>query len=115
METKAAAQIERNKIEQMFDRAESKRDYPGSYFPAKIAAEKALKAWREKYPKAAALEAAKTLRYQAERLQSKAAGALTYDADGSLSSADQQRRHDEWMAEAQVKLDEAAKLQAENA
>jgi len=110
-----AAQTERNVIEQMFERAESKRDYPGNYFPAQIAAEKALKAWREKYPREAATEAVRRLRTQAERLQSKAVGALAYDSDGWLSPADQRNRHDRWMAEAQAKLDEAAKLEAENA
>ena len=115
MENNTAAQSERNRIEQMFDRAEDKRDYPGSYFPAKMAAEKALKAWREKYPRQAALEVVQRLRDQAERLRSKAVGALTYDSDGWLSKADQQKRHDDWMAEAQAKLDEAAKLEAENA
>ena len=109
------AQQERNEIERMFERAEDKRDYPGSYFPAKIKAEAALKAWREKYPREAATERAATLRYQAEALRSKALRALTYDADGSLSHEAQQKRHDGWMAEAQAKIAEAERLEAEHA
>jgi ribose 1,5-bisphosphokinase PhnN len=115
MEHNTAAQKERGEIEWMFDRAEAKRDYPGSYFPAKMKAEAALKAWREKYPREAALEVASRLRRQAESLKSKALGALVYDADGSLDAAHQQKRHDDWMAEAQTKLAEAEKLEAENA
>jgi hypothetical protein len=33
-----------------------------------------------------------------------------YDADGWLSAADQQARHDEWMAEAAKKRAEAAAI-----
>ena len=53
-----AAETERDRISSMFDRAEDLRDYPGDYFPARIKAKKALAAWREKYPEAAAAEAA---------------------------------------------------------
>lgn len=55
----------------MFDRAEDKRNYPGSYFPAKIAAQKALEAWMAKYPAAAQEEAdllaAKKAEYEARK------------------------------------------------
>lgn len=115
LEHNTEAQKERGEIEWMFDRAEAKRDYPGSYFPAKMKAEAALKAWREKWPREASREDARRLRRQAEHLKSKAMGARVYDADGSLSAAHQQKRHDDWMAEAETKLAEAEKLEAENA
>jgi hypothetical protein len=114
MENTAALQ-ERTRIEQMFDLAESKRNYPGAYFPAKAKAQAALKAWQEKHPREAALEHARRLREEAGHLRDKARGALAYDADGWLSREDQQKRHNELMDQCQTKLSEAEKIEAENA
>lgn len=52
----------------------------------------ALKAWREKYPAAAAREQVATLHSKADHHDSLAAGALVYDADGWLSTEEQERR-----------------------
>lgn len=41
-----------------FDRAERLRDWPGRYFPAKLAAEKKLKQWAETHPEELAKAAA---------------------------------------------------------
>jgi hypothetical protein len=59
-----------------------------------------LAAWRNKYPAEARAEDAAHLCSKADHQRELAAGALVYDCDGSISSEDQQRRHDECMAEA---------------
>jgi hypothetical protein len=83
METNTqAGRMERAEISRMFDAlvirrgrtariwdteaAERLRDYPGSYFPARMRAEAALKAWREKYPEAAAAEDSERVAYRAK-------------------------------------------------
>lgn len=43
-------QKERNEVSALFDKAESLRDYPGSYFPARAKARAAKAAWEAKYP-----------------------------------------------------------------
>lgn len=63
-------------------------------------ADRRLAAWRAKYPEAAAAERREKLLEQAEEQKRLAVGALTYDADGALSPAMQQERHDELMARA---------------
>lgn len=63
-------------------------------------ADKRLKVWREKYPHAAAKEKAELLLTKADREDSLASGALTYDADGWIGPEEQQRRHDEYKKEA---------------
>jgi hypothetical protein len=78
MDNNSTAQKERNAIEQAFDRAENKRDYPGSYFPALIAARKSLAAWREKWPAEAAAE-------DADAAERKAAAKARADADYASS------------------------------
>jgi hypothetical protein len=101
----------RQEIRYLFDRAEALRDYPGSYFPALNRARKALAEWRAQHPREAAMETAANLRAQADDLERKAQGALTYDADGWLSAADRQRRHDEWMTEAEENRSQAARIE----
>ena len=61
-------------------------------------AEKRLAAWRIKYPEAAKEEARQKLIGDAEKQESLAVGALTYDADGWIGPEEQQKRHDEFMA-----------------
>lgn len=75
------------------------------YDPARICrARQALEAaeaeWRKSYPGAAAEADAQARKDRASHLRHLAAQALTYDADGWLSAAEQQRRHDAYMAEA---------------
>lgn len=64
------------------------------------AAKRALAAWRETYPAEATEEQARWLRGKAADARALAAGALVYDCDGSLSRKMQDRRHDQFMAEA---------------
>jgi hypothetical protein len=90
----------RIEVDRMFASAERLRNYPGEYFPAKMDAEDALKAWQAKYPDAARRERAARLRSQADHQRELATGALVYDCDGSFSSAYQQKRHEEFMAKA---------------
>jgi hypothetical protein len=47
---------ERSQVDEMFERANRRRDYPGEYFGLLGDAKAALAAWRAKYPKAAAAE-----------------------------------------------------------
>ena len=72
-------------------------------------ADRRLAAWREQYPAAAAEEDRKRLLDEATRLERLAGGALTYDMDGSISPAEQKRRHDAMMAEAAALRARAAK------
>ncbi len=48
--------MNRAEISRMFQKAESLRDWPGDYFPARNAARAALKQWREENPAEAAAE-----------------------------------------------------------
>ena len=57
--------------------------------------------WKKKYPEEAKKEQKEKLMMQVDELLTKASGALTYDADGSLSQEDMQRRHDEYIKQAQ--------------
>lgn len=98
---------ERRRVTALRERAEGLRDNPGAYFPALARAEKALADWRAAYPDEAAAEDRDDLRESADDLRRKAAGALVYDCDGSLSAEDRQRRHDELVAEA-VELERRA-------
>jgi len=104
------AQIERDEIEGMYADAEDCRDYPGDYFRLLGRAKARLEAWKEQYPAAATEEHAQELRSAAEEKRSLASGALVYDADGSLDNAEQHRRHDEFVAEAEKLEREAAAL-----
>jgi len=70
-----------------------------------------LRVWQEKYPEAALAERVAKLRAQAEHQRGLAKGALIYDADGSLSREDQQRRHDDFMAKATELENEAQELE----
>jgi hypothetical protein len=58
---------ERAKIEQMFDKTENLRNYPGSYFPALGKAKTALAAWRESHPIEAQAEATDKAERAAQR------------------------------------------------
>ena len=105
------ADVERAEIRQMLDRAEDLRDHPGEYFPARQAADARLATWQETYPAEARAEQAQALRDQAVHERDIAAGALVYDADGSLSQAAQQRRHDEYLTKAEALDAQAAELE----
>lgn len=73
---------------------------------AKYRYDRQMAAWAAKYPaqeaahKAAAHKSELTA--QIADLESMADGAMLYDADGSLSAADQQARHDDYKAQAQA-------------
>lgn len=84
-------------------------DY-GAYLHARHAYTEALKAWAVQYPEAARKEQRDRLMDAAQDLRRKATDALCYDMDGSLSSADQQCRHDEYIQEAEAKEREAEAL-----
>lgn len=73
-----------------------------------------LAAWREKYPDEAKKENARKLVDAAEKKESLARGALTYDCDGSLSAEDQQSRHDKLIAEAKELRESATKTLEDN-
>lgn len=100
-------------IDRMYDDAEDLRDYPGEYFPAKAKVDAARKQWTSDYPIAAMLQRHQSLLVLADDLERKAKGALVYDADGSLTPAMQDDRHDKLMAEAAAKRAEAQSLPEE--
>ncbi len=56
----------RQEISALFDKAESMRDYPGSYFPAMQRARRALADWTAANPEAAAREDAERAEWLAE-------------------------------------------------
>ncbi len=99
------AQREKNEIDKMFAQADyianSDRE-DNVMFPniLRCKAKKLLEAWKEKYPAEANREKAEELRQQAQHKRDLAVGALTYDADGWLSSDQQQQRHDDFITEA---------------
>jgi hypothetical protein len=63
-------------------------------------ADKMLREWRERYPIEARKERQRELIEKAEHQEELAKGALIYDADGWISSAEQQKRHDDFIAKA---------------
>lgn len=97
----------RRAVTALFAKAHRLQDDPVRYVPALHEAETALKHWREQYPSAAKAERREALLADADELECTAKGALVYDADGILSSAEQHARHDRWMAEAAAKRAEA--------
>ena len=98
---------DRRRVSALYARAASLRDGPGEYFPALADAEDALAAWRTAYPEAAAAEDRDEVLAKAQRLEDLAKGALTYDADGSLSREIRQARHDEMMEQARALREQA--------
>ena len=73
-------------------------------------ADRRLAAWHIQYPAAATEERRASLLAQADHEDDMASGALIYDCDGSLSPADQRRRHDEYAAKATALRQQAASL-----
>jgi len=61
-----------------------------------------LDAWRTKYPNEAKKETNGILLAKAQELRSKAIGALTYDADGWITQEEQQKRHDDFIKQAEA-------------
>jgi len=92
--------VARRRVSGLFDAAERRLDYPGEYYPLLRDAQRALADWRKEYPEAADEERRAALRAKAAHREQLALGALTYDADGSLSAEMQRERHDAWKAEA---------------
>jgi len=88
-------------LEREIERAENADYYePARICCARIDYDHAVADWREAYPGGAAEHDVQDLRDKASRKRDLAVGALTYDADGSLSSEMQQQRHNEYIAEA---------------
>ena len=75
-------------------------------------ADRLLATWRTKYPVEAAKERKDHLMSKAVDLRNKASGAMLYDCDGSLSQADQQARHDDFIHRAEAIEAEAATINA---
>lgn len=109
-ETSHPGAKERGEIERLFDRSRSEKlkdeDYSES-IRLRLEAEDRLDVWRKKYPAEAGEEDAENLRARAAKKRELAARALLYDADGSLSPADQERRSAAFRAEAE-ELDKLA-------
>jgi len=109
------AQRERAEIGKLFieaDRIENSDSEDNVWLPMQIRAKARaqLAKWRAKNPKEADKEKASWLRAQAEHKRSLASGAMVYDADGWLSSAEQHRRRDAFLAEAEKLEQEALEL-----
>lgn len=94
------AETERRRIWGLLAAADRRADYPEECIRLRMQADKALAAWREQYPVEAEQEKKKNLIGEAAHLESAAKDALVYDADGWLSAADQQARHDDYLAQA---------------
>lgn len=100
------AREERNNIENLYNQShkslttDTDEDNVSRGYRLQAEADTRLKAWRGKYPKMAMLEDADRLESKALKQESLASGALTYSADGWISPTEQQRRHDEFQAEA---------------
>lgn len=102
--------VERRRIAAMYAQAVQRADYPDESISLRLTADKALAAWREQYPDAAREERQQMLRDQAAHERHLASGALTYDADGSLSHEDQQHSHDKSIAKAEALEAQASEL-----
>ncbi|HEU4754300.1 MAG TPA: hypothetical protein VFU47_14415, partial [Armatimonadota bacterium] len=96
------ANVERRRISDLVER--SRRAYNRGEWAESIQlemdAEEALKAWEVRFPEAAKREERFDLLTRASELESKAVGALVYDADGWLSREDQEQRAAEFRAQA---------------
>jgi len=78
-------------------------------------AERLQKEFYERFPEELRADRASNLRGRADHKRALAIGALVYDCDGSLSDEDQQRRHDEFIAEAVALESKAAELEGSGA
>lgn len=108
---------ERREIHALFAHAKQRRDAQDDcntmdYYRISAQAAAKLKVWREKYPAEARAEDAENLRAKADHQRELASGALTYDCDGSLDSAAQQKRHDLFLEQAAAFEKQAAELLA---
>jgi len=100
------AQKERAEINNLYYRAKkiqdsSSEDNVSGPMILRGRADKMYADWCKKYPADAAQEQKDKMKRKAENLRDMARGALTYDCDGSLSQADQQKRHDAMMNQAE--------------
>jgi hypothetical protein len=101
-----AAREERNAISKLYSEAERALEHDtddnnvSRGYGARAEADARLLAWRKKCPSEAMREDAQRLLAKADHEEHMAVGALTYDADGWIGPAEQQRRHDEFMANA---------------
>jgi hypothetical protein len=118
---KTPAQKEREAIAKLYNKAEAAYyseddDNVSDYYGFLGAADRRFAAWKIAYPQDWALEQAENLEFEASEKEYKAAGALTYDADGWITPAEQQARHDRFIAEANDLREQAKKLKggAEN-
>jgi hypothetical protein len=99
------AQIERQRISALYAKANQRNNADDDnnvvdYMRIKRTADAALAQWRDDYPTDAKAEKADEIESKADHIDELAAGALTYDADGSIDSTEQQARHDEYKAKA---------------
>lgn len=109
-QTKAArtpAQKERDRIASLYAKARARYNAcddcnVSDYYRIKGQADAALTKWREDYPDEAKEERRAELMSDAADLRNKAIGALTYDADGWISREEQQKRHDEFITQAEA-------------
>ena len=110
-----AAEKERDEIGRLYSQARraynsDSEDNVMDYHRLTAEADKKMREWREKYPREWALERAESLESEADNLDHMAIGTLSYDMDGSIDRAGQQKRHDELKADAAQKRDEAKKI-----
>lgn len=106
---------ERDEIERLWaeaDRIErsDREDNVATPVQLRSRARRLMAEWRKKYPEAGRDEDRRELMAKAADLRSKAVGALTYDADGSLGPEEQKRSHDEFIRQAEELERKAAHL-----
>lgn len=99
---KRTAWAPRRAVQELYDAAARLQDYPGEYFPALHRADEAYREWAQTHPEQALEEYIAELTGQAEHEDELASGALVYDADGSLSSDEQEGRAAEHRTKAQA-------------
>jgi len=105
------ATIERKAINKLFAQAQAARDNDlNRHFQLLTEARRRLAAWQAAYPENARKERKEQLLAEAETLKGKAAASLLYDDDGWISEDGRQARHDEFMAKAQEKIEQANNL-----
>jgi hypothetical protein len=105
-----SSNLDRLKVEKLFQKAESLIDYLGEYYNALRNAEKALENWKKEYPEQAKKEKYRSLIAKAEKQEELAKQALVYDSDGWLDEKAQQKRHNNFLAQAETSRKEAKNL-----
>jgi hypothetical protein len=89
-------------LQTAIEKAEGLKDYPGRYFPAMQKAEAEMKEWQQNNPEEHKKIQDFDKNTKINHLKMLADESINYDADGSLNDADKQKRHDDFIKQAEA-------------